>query len=319
MSVLVVAEHDNQRLKPSTLSTITAAAQIDSSVTLLIAGHQCADVMQHARATSYVNTVILADHAVYQHHLAERWASLIMQYAEEYSHILAPATTFGKNILPRLAALLNVGQISDVIGIVDPLTFSRPIYAGNAIATVKSLDERQVITIRTTAFEPASEGGEQANVVQSDYISDNQQSHFIREAIHCADRPELSSASIVISGGRGLQNTKNFQRLINIADKMQAAVGASRAAVDAGLAPNDCQVGQTGQVVAPKLYVAVGISGAIQHVAGMKSSRTIMAINKDPDAPIFQIADYGLVADINDILTKWEEKLANENWHTERN
>jgi electron transfer flavoprotein alpha subunit len=316
MNVLVIAEHQNQQLKRSTFSAITAASQIAPKVTVLIAGYQCADVVKQAQTIEQVNTIIVADNAVYQHKLPERLAPLIMEHAQSYSHFLAAATTFGKNIMPRLAALLDVGQISDITRIIDSSTFSRPIYAGNAIATVKSLDSQHVVTIRTTAFEPAQQGGATAKIIESNYVSNNTQSQFLDEKVHVSDRPELSSADIVISGGRGLKNNENFSRLRCIADQMQAAMGASRAAVDADLAPNDCQIGQTGQVVAPKLYIAVGISGAIQHVAGMKDSKTIMAINKDANAPIFQIADYGLIADIDEILPQWEEKLKNENWNT---
>ena len=309
MTVLVLAEHDGQQLKPSTLSTIAAASKLGSVINVLVAGHQCEAVANVAAKAAGVKEVLLADNAVYEHPLPERIAPLIKQLAESATHILAPATTFGKNIMPRAAALLDVGQVSDVIEVIDQQTYKRPIYAGNAIETVKSLDSLQVITVRSTAFEPVVLGEATANISRVDYTSDNQQSQFVSEEKHVSDRPELSSAEIVISGGRGLQNKETFDRLTAIADRMHAAIGASRAAVDAGFAPNDWQVGQTGQIVAPKLYIAVGISGAIQHLAGMKESDVIVAINKDPDAPIFQIANYGLVADINEILPQWEQEL----------
>jgi len=308
MNVLVVAEHDGQQVKPSTLSTVTAATQLTESITVLVAGLNCAGVADQAASIDKVSRVIIADHAVYEHPLPERWAPLIVHHADAFTHLLAPAMTFGKNLMPRVAALLDVGQVSDIIDIVDQQTYRRPIYAGNAIAKVRVLDDKQVVTVRPTAFEPAQQG-EKSEIVPSDYVSDNQQSAFVSQETHGSDRPELSSADVVISGGRGLQNKETFKRLTAIADKMNAAIGASRAAVDAGFAPNDWQVGQTGQVVAPKLYIAVGISGAIQHLAGMKDSQVIVAINKDPDAPIFQIADYGLVADVDDVLPQWEALL----------
>lgn len=309
MSVLVVAEHDGEQLKALTLSTITAATQLADFVTVLIAGSGCGKVVEQAAQLDKVSQVINACNIVYKYPLAERIAPLVVHHATAFTHILAPATTFGKNLLPRVAALLDVGQISDIIKIIDQETFCRPVYAGNAIAKVKSLDSKKVVTVRPTAFEPIKVGSSMAETLMSDFVTDNAQSEFVSEETHASDRPELSSAEIVISGGRGLQNEETFQRLTAIADKMNAAIGASRAAVDAGFAPNDCQVGQTGQVVAPKLYIAVGISGAIQHMAGMKDSKVIVAINKDPDAPIFQIADYGLVADVNEVLPQWEAVL----------
>jgi electron transfer flavoprotein alpha subunit len=309
MTVLVIAEHNNQQLNLATRSTITAAIQIQAPITVLIAGFQCDPVVTEVSRIAGVDNVWVADAAAYQHALAETIAPLILHCANEMTHILAPATTFGKNILPRVAAKLNVAQISDVIAITPDGQYQRPIYAGSAIATVQSDDPVKVLTIRTTAFSPAVGEGKTATVTKIDFSFENKQSRFVNQELHQSDRPTLSAAEVVISGGRGLQSKENFLRLMKIADHLGAAVGASRAAVDAGMAPNDCQVGQTGQAVAPKLYIAVGISGAIQHLAGMKDSRLIIAINKDPEAPIFQIADYGLVADINDILTQWEHLL----------
>lgn len=314
MTILVVAEHDQKQLKPSTLSAITAALKLGGDVKVLVAGYQCESVVQSLRAIAGINEVLLADHEAYQHALAESFAPLIVHCAKDVTHVFAPATTFGKNILPRVAAFLDVAQVSDIIEIVDHQTYRRPIYAGNAIATVKSSDPVQVVTVRSTAFEPAAAGSTQAKLTTIDFIAENNLSTFISEELHGSDRPELTSADIVVSGGRGLQTKENFERLIKIADQMGAAIGASRAAVDSGMAPNDFQVGQTGQVVAPKLYFAVGISGAIQHLAGMKDSKIIVAINKDPDAPIFQIADYGLVADLQEVLPQWEAALNDINF-----
>lgn len=313
MTILVVAEHDQQRTKPSTLSAITAASKLGDEVNVLVAGHECQSVAQELQSIEGVSQVLLADHEVYRYPLAESFTPLILQCAKEVSHLLAPATTFGKNILPRVAASLNVGQVSDIIEVVDQQTYKRPIYAGNAIATVKSADSIQVITVRSSAFKTAIKGSSKADLINIDFVVDNKFSTFVSEELHGSDRPELSSADIVVSGGRGLQNKENFERLMEIAGQMGAAIGASRAAVDSGMAPNDFQVGQTGQVVAPKLYIAVGISGAIQHLAGMKDSKIIVAINKDPDAPIFQVADYGLVADLKDVLPQWEAILNKNN------
>ena len=309
MTVLVIAEHDHQHLKLSTRSTITAASTLNQAITVLIAGFQCQSVAEECQKIQGVDAILLADHEVYQHFLAESITPLILSCATSMTHILAPATTFGKNTMPRVAAKLAVSQISEVSDVVDERTYRRPIYAGNAIATVRSNDSVQVITVRSSAFEAALDGSQSAAVSCIDFIADNQCSSFVSEEMHQSDRPELSSADIVISGGRGLQNKENFERLMRIADRMGAAIGASRAAVDVEMAPNDFQVGQTGQVVAPKLYIAVGISGAIQHLAGMKDSKIIVAINKDPDAPIFQVADYGLVADLADVLPEWERVL----------
>jgi len=313
MTTLVLAEHDQHQPKPSTLSAISAALKLEGEVRVLVAGHECQSVAKALQSIEGVSQVLLADHKVYQYPLAESFTPLILHCADEVSHILAPASTFGKNILPRVAASLDVAQVSDIIEVLDKQTYRRPIYAGNAIATVKSNDAVQVITVRSSAFKAAVPGSDQAHLLHIDFVADNNFSSFVAEELHGVDRPELTSADIVVSGGRGLQNKETFQRLMKIADQMGAAIGASRAAVDSGMAPNDFQVGQTGQMVAPELYIAVGISGAIQHLAGMKDSKIIVAINKDADAPIFQIADYGLVADLNDVLPQWEAFLNKNN------
>ena len=309
MSILVIAEHDNSNLKPATLNTIAAGSEISPSVHLLVAGNSCQSVADECSAVEGVEKVLLADDVAYENQLAESIANLIKSASSDYTHILAPATTFGKNILPRLSALLDVQQISEIIEIISEDTFKRPIYAGSCIATVKSNDPIKVITVRATAFDPVNTSGGSATVdsISSEGLSDL--SSFVGEEIAKTDRPELTAASIVISGGRGMQSGDNFHLLETIADKLGAAVGASRAAVDAGFVPNDYQVGQTGKIVAPDLYIAVGISGAIQHLAGMKDSKVIVAINKDEDAPIFQVADYGLVADLFDALPELSEKL----------
>jgi len=309
MSILVIAEHDNSNLKPATLNTIAAGSEISPSVHLLVAGNSCQSVADECSAVEGVEKVLLADDVAYENQLAESIANLIKSASSDYTHILAPATTFGKNILPRLSALLDVQQISEIIEIISEDTFKRPIYAGSCIATVKSNDPIKVITVRATAFDPVNTSGGSATVdsISAEGLSDL--SSFVGEEIAKTDRPELTAASIVISGGRGMQSGDNFHLLETIADKLGAAVGASRAAVDAGFVPNDYQVGQTGKIVAPDLYIAVGISGAIQHLAGMKDSKVIVAINKDEDAPIFQVADYGLVADLFDALPELSEKL----------
>ena len=309
MSTLVIAEHDNTNLKPATLNTVAAANVIGGAVHILVAGHSCQSVADEAAAVDGVEKVILADDSAYENQLAESTANLIKSISSDYSHILAPATTFGKNVLPRLSALLDVQQISEITEVVSEDTFKRPIYAGSCIATVKSSDAVKVITVRATAFDPVNASGEPASVesISADGVSDL--SSFVNEEIAQSDRPELTAASIVISGGRGMQSGDNFHLLETIADKLGAAVGASRAAVDAGFVPNDYQVGQTGKIVAPDLYIAVGISGAIQHLAGMKDSKVIVAINKDEDAPIFQVADYGLVADLFNALPELSEQL----------
>ena len=309
MSTLVIAEHDNTNLKPATLNTVAAANVIGGAVHILVAGHSCQSVADEAAAVGGVEKVIIADDSAYENQLAESTANLIKSISSDYSHVLAPATTFGKNVLPRLSALLDVQQISEITEVVSEDTFKRPIYAGSCIATVKSSDAVKVITVRATAFDPVDASGGSASVesISADGVSDL--SSFVNEEIAQSDRPELTAASIVISGGRGMQSGDNFHLLETIADKLGAAVGASRAAVDAGFVPNDYQVGQTGKIVAPDLYIAVGISGAIQHLAGMKDSKVIVAINKDEDAPIFQVADYGLVADLFNALPELSEQL----------
>ena len=309
MSTLVIAEHDNTNLKPATLNTVAAANVIGGAVHILVAGNACQSVADEAAAVDGVEKVILAEDPAYENQLAESAANLIKSIANDYSHIFAPATTFGKNVLPRLSALLDVQQISEITEVVSEDTFKRPIYAGSCIATVKSSDSTKVITVRATAFDPVNASGGSASIesISADGVSDL--SSFVNEEIAQSDRPELTAASIVISGGRGMQSGDNFHLLETIADKLGAAVGASRAAVDAGFVPNDYQVGQTGKIVAPDLYIAVGISGAIQHLAGMKDSKVIVAINKDEDAPIFQVADYGLVADLFNALPELAEQL----------
>lgn len=309
MRILVIAEHDNQTLKPATLSTLAAAAELGSNITLLVAGHQCQAVADQAAQVSVVTKVLLADNRACANQLAENVAKLVLGLAEGYSHILAPSTTTGKNLLPRVAALLGVNQLSDISAVVSADTFKRPIYAGNAIATVQSSDPVKVITVRGTAFDAVAATGGSATIETVSADCDVKQSCFVGEELASSDRPELTAARVVVSGGRGMGNGENFELLYNVADKLGAAVGASRAAVDAGFVPNDMQVGQTGKMVAPELYIAVGISGAIQHLAGMKDSKIIVAINKDEEAPIFQVADYGLVADLFEVIPELEQKL----------
>lgn len=309
MSVLIIAEHDNKSLKPATLNTVTAATQIDADVHVLVVGFECQTVVEQASQVAGVTKVLVADNAAYEHQLAENVSKLIVEVANGYEHILAPATTTGKNTLPRVAALLNVAQLSDVIKVESADTFVRPIYAGNAIATVKTTDPVKVLTVRATGFDAAaSTGGSAERQVLSQVIASDR-SRFVKEQLAESDRPELTAANVIISGGRGMGNGDNFKLLEGVADKLGAAIGASRAAVDAGFVPNDLQVGQTGKTVAPDLYIAVGISGAIQHLAGMKDSKVIVAINKDEDAPIFQVADYGLVADLFDAVPELEKSL----------
>lgn len=309
MSILILAEHDNKSLKPATLNTVTAATQIGADVHLLVVGFECQTVVEQASQVAGVSKVLVADNAVYEHQLAENVSKLVVDIASGYGHILAPATTTGKNTLPRVAALLNVAQLSDVIKVESADTFVRPIYAGNAIATVKTTDAVKVLTVRSTGFDAAaSTGGNAEREVLSQVIASDR-SRFVKEQLAESDRPELTAASVIISGGRGMGNGENFKLLEGVADKLGAAIGASRAAVDAGFVPNDLQVGQTGKTVAPDLYIAVGISGAIQHLAGMKDSKVIVAINKDEDAPIFQVADYGLVADLFDAVPELEKSL----------
>ncbi|MCF2899542.1 electron transfer flavoprotein subunit alpha/FixB family protein [Pseudoalteromonas sp. SSMSWG5] len=308
MKTLVIAEHDKGVLKPETNKTITAAVKLGFDVDLLLAGENLSAMSEQAASIAGVSSVLIADDAAYAHQLAENLADLVLSLADNYSHIVASATTTGKNFMPRVAALLDVAQISEIIDVIDADTFKRPIYAGNAIATVKSLDSKKVITVRASSFDIASE---QAPVAVTSVTGKGSVglSEFVSEEQTESERPELTAAPVVISGGRGMQNGENFALLNGIADKLGAAIGASRAAVDAGFVPNDMQVGQTGKIVAPDLYIAVGISGAIQHLAGMKDSKVIVAINKDPDAPIFQVADYGLVADLFDVLPELESAL----------
>lgn len=308
MSILVFAEHDNKSLKADTLKTVAAAQAIGGDIHILVAGSNCADVAAEAAKVNGVSKVLVADNTAYEHQLAENISLLVTELAADYDYILATALTTGKNFMPRVAALLDVAQISDIIAVESADTFVRPIYAGNAIATVQSLDSKKVITVRSTGFDPVATDGN-AEVVTIDSVQDAGISSHVSDEISKSERPDLGAANIVISGGRGMQNGENFALLEGIADKLGAAIGASRAAVDAGFVPNDMQVGQTGKIVAPNLYIAVGISGAIQHLAGMKDSKIIVAINKDPEAPIFQVADYGLVADLFDALPELESKL----------
>jgi len=308
MSILVVAEHDNDSIKTATLNTVTAAQAIGDDVHVLIAGSLCQGAVTAAAEIAGVTKVISADSEAYAHQLPENVAPLLVELAKNYSHILSAATTTGKNLMPRAAGLLDVAQISDIIEVKSEDTFVRPIYAGNAMATVQSSDSVKMITVRTTAYAEAAKGGT-ATIENSDFVSKQEVATFVSEQLSVSERPELTAASIVISGGRGMQNGENFVLLEKVADKLGAAIGASRAAVDAGFVPNDMQVGQTGKIVAPDLYIAVGISGAIQHLAGMKDSKVIVAINKDEEAPIFQVADYGLVGDLFKVLPELEAAL----------
>jgi len=309
MPVLVYIDHDNQNLNVANLSTITAASMI-GEVHAVVVGYNCSDVAKNLAETQNVEKVLIVDSEAYTNPIAENISAVLVSISEGYSHILAPATTVGKNIMPRLSALLDVQQISEIVGVIDSDTFDRPIYAGNAIATVKSNDSIKVITVRTTAFEPASKGSSSVDIfeIEPPEIS-NHLSEFVGSELTKLDRPELTSARVIISGGRGMQNGENFKLLEQVAELLGAAVGASRAAVDSGFVSNDYQVGQTGKIVAPELYIAVGISGAIQHLAGMKDSKVIVAINKDEDAPIFQVADYGLVADLFEAIPELENEL----------
>ena len=307
MSVLLIAEHDNNELKDATRNALTAAAKL-GAVDVLVAGNNAGDAAAAAAKLDGVGKVLHCDNELFERPMAEAMADLIVPLMANYDALVAPATTSGKNICPRVAALLDVMQISEITDVVSADTFERPVYAGNAIQTVKSGDGKKVITVRTTGFEAAGDGGS-ASVEAIDAPADSGLSSYVDENLSKSDRPELTSASIIISGGRGMQNGENFAMLEKIADKLSAAVGASRAAVDAGFVPNDYQVGQTGKVVAPDLYIAVGISGAIQHLAGMKDSKVIVAINKDEDAPIFQVADYGIIADLFNAIPELEEEL----------
>jgi electron transfer flavoprotein alpha subunit len=309
MSVLVIAEHNNAELKPATLNTVAAASQL-GDIDILVAGSGCDTVAETASKIFGIRKVLKADADSLKTGLAENVAPLIVKLAANYSHVLAPATTSGKNIMPRVAALMDVAQISEIISVLSSNTFVRPIYAGNALATVQSSDTIKIITVRTTGFDVASAEGGSASIDNVTGAIDKELSDFVSQELTVSARPELTSAKIVISGGRGMQSGENFPMLEEIADKLGAAVGASRAAVDAGFVPNDYQVGQTGKVVAPDLYIAVGISGAIQHLAGMKDSKVIVAINKDEEAPIFQVADYGLAADLFEAVPALSAELA---------
>ncbi len=309
MAILVIAEHDNSELKSATLNTVAAAAQMGGDLHVLVAGAGCQSVADAAAKIQGVSQVLLVEDACYEHQLAENISLLINELGKEYTHIVAAATTSAKNFMPRVAALLDVAQISEIIRVESADTFDRPIYAGNAIATVQSLDTIKVITVRTTGFDAASAEGGSAAVQAVSMLHNAATSAFVGAEIAKSDRPELTSARIIISGGRGMGNGENFALIEKVADKLGAAVGASRAAVDAGFVPNDMQVGQTGKIVAPDLYIAVGISGAIQHLAGMKDSKVIVAINKDEEAPIFQVADYGLVADLFEAVPQLEQQL----------
>ena len=309
MSILVIAEHDNTNLKGATLNTIAAAKEIGSDITLLVAGSNIESVINESKHLNGVSKILSCDNELYKNSLAEELSNLVLSVAEGFSYVLAPATTFGKNLLPRISAKLDTQQISDIISVESEDSFKRPIYAGSCIATVKSNDPVKLITVRSTAFDPVLADNSDVPVESVDVATSMGISEFVSEELAKSDRPELTSANIVISGGRGMQSGDNFHLLDSIADKLGAAVGASRAAVDAGFVPNDYQVGQTGKIVAPDLYIAVGISGAIQHLAGMKDSKVIVAINKDEDAPIFQVADYGLVSDLFNALPELDAKI----------
>jgi len=308
MSVLVYAEHDNESLKTETNKLVHAAFGVSSDIVVLVAGSGCAAIAEAAAKISGVSKVLLADNIVYEHQLPENIAELVVEVAADYSHVFAAATTTGKNFMPRVAALLDVAQISDIIKVESEDTFVRPIYAGNAIATVQSSDSKIIVTVRAASFDAAANDGN-ASIEIVDTVKTSEKSSYVSAELTVSERPELTAADVIISGGRGMQNGENFALLNGIADKLGAAIGASRAAVDAGFVPNDMQVGQTGKIVAPQLYIAVGISGAIQHLAGMKDSKVIVAINKDEEAPIFSVADYGLVGDLFDVLPQLEAAL----------
>ena len=309
MSVLVLIEHDNKIVKASSLNTITAAKKIDQKVHAIVIGANCKKVSEEVSKFDGIEEVLLADNKIHANHLAENMAPLIVEIAKNYTHILAPSSTFGKNIMPRVAALLDVAQLSDIISVINSDIFIRPIYAGNANSKIQSLDKIKIITVRTTTFEATKKEGGKAKITEIPIGKDMNISKFVKNELNKSDRPELTSAGIIVSGGRGMESGKNFYLLEELADKLKAAIGASRAAVDAGFVPNDFQVGQTGKVVAPELYIAVGISGAIQHLAGMKDSKIIVAINKDEEAPIFQVADYGLVGDLFQILPELTKEI----------
>jgi electron transfer flavoprotein alpha subunit len=309
MSILVLAEHNNSELKSSTLSAISAALQINENIDVLVVGSECENIVNKLKNVHKINKIILADNEIFLNPIAELISPILNSLSENYSHFVAPASTYGKNIMPRLAAFLDVSQISDIVKVEDSDTFVRPIYAGNALATVQSTDKKKVITIRSTSFDPISTEGGNAEVEKIDVPDELYHVEFLNREENKSDRPELGTARVVISGGRGLGSAKNFSLLNDIADKLNAAVGASRAAVDAGYISNDSQVGQTGKVVVPDLYIAVGISGAIQHLAGMKESKIIVAINKDEEAPIFNVSDYGLHGDLFEILPLLSSEL----------
>ena len=309
MSVLLIAEHDNKEVRPFTLNAITAASQIDQDLHVLVIGYNADAVVKFISEVPNVKKIIHVDNEIYQNYLAENFTPVIVKQSENYSYVVCSANTFGKNLMPRVAALLDTSQVSDIIKVISPDTYLRPIYAGNAFATVKSTDNKKCITIRPTSFDPASTSGGSAEIVRTDAAEATTLSKFIKREAVKSDRPELGTARIVISGGRGMQSADNFKLITAIADKLNAAIGASRAAVDAGYITNDHQVGQTGKVVVPDLYIAVGISGAIQHLAGMKESKIIVAINKDGEAPIFSVADYGLEADLFEALPQFLEEL----------
>ena len=309
MSVLLIAEHNNKELRPFTLNAVTAAAQIDSELHVLVIGHNCLDVAKKTSEIPEVKKVLHTEGSYYENFIAENFTPVIIKASENYSHIICSANTFGKNLMPRVAALMDTSQVSDIIKVVSADTFLRPIYAGNAFATVKSNDQKKCVTIRPTSFEPCKTTGGSAEIVKFEAKEQSETSKFIKREETKSERPELGTARIVISGGRGMQSGDNFKLITAIADKLNAAIGASRAAVDAGYIGNDHQVGQTGKVVVPDLYIAVGISGAIQHLAGMKESKVIVAINKDGEAPIFSVADYGLEADLFEALPQFLEEL----------
>ena len=309
MSILVIAEHDNNELKVSTLNTVTAALEIGGDVSVLVVGSESSSVAEQASKISRINSVIHVDDPIYKNFLAEDLGNLVVSVADGFNYILAPATTFGKNFLPRVAAKLDVQQISDIISVEDADTFKRPIYAGSCIATVKSTDTVKVITVRTTAFDASPMSDSSVSVNSGSVVDSLNNASFVSDEIAESDRPELTAADVIVSGGRALGSSENFEIIEALADKLGAAVGASRAAVDAGYVPNDYQVGQTGKIVAPNLYIAIGISGAIQHLAGMKDSKVIVAINKDEDAPIFQVADYGLVGDLFEAVPELTDSI----------
>ena len=309
MSILVIGEHNNKELKSSTLNSITAASVINDDIHVVVIGNNCEEMANRVATTDKVKKVLLLEDSKYENPIAEKISPVITSLAKDYSHIVSPATTFGKNIMPRVAASLDLSQVSDVIKIENEDTFVRPVYAGNALATVQSTDDKKIITIRPTSFDPAATEGGQATVEKISFDGDESKVEFIGREESKSERPELGTARIVVSGGRGVQSAENFKMIYEVADKLNAAVGASRAAVDAGYVGNDFQVGQTGKVVVPDLYIAIGISGAIQHLAGMKESKVIVAINKDEEAPIFNVADYGLQADLFEALPQLSSEL----------